>query len=175
MKTITYSVSTKDAAMTNDDFASRLAVLNAQYFKHPERYNFANQAEAQECFIGIATHFAIFQQLERDGLASINKIPDPYYSFADHAGDIFNPELNTDFDKAELKRQERRERARFNRQGAYIMELVVEGDELDSIGGFVGDDFYGSGYDDEYYATAIEQLESDYPDYFADLRAVCKH
>lgn len=33
MKTITYSVSNKDAAMTNDDFASRLAVLNAQYFK----------------------------------------------------------------------------------------------------------------------------------------------
>lgn len=54
------------------------------------------------------------------------------------------------------------------------MELVVDGDELDCIDGFVGDDFYGSGYDEEFYATAIEHLESNYPDYFADLRDACK-
>jgi len=72
-----------------------------------------------------------------------------------------NPEINGD----ELKRQERNERARMNKQGAWFFTLVVKNEDLDSIGGFVGNDFYGSGYDTDFYRGALMQVKDTHPEY----------
>ena len=42
----------------------------------------------------------------------------------------------------------------------------------EAIGGFVGSDFYGSGYDNDFYRTAIESIKKQLPEYFEDLNRV---
>jgi len=90
----------------------------------------------------------------------VRKVADDYYTFDDHKGDCFDPTINTDIDPKALKRQERNERARFNRQGAFysIAEYWTGRTwvETDLIGGFVGDDFIGSGYEYDLLSSAIE-------------------
>ena len=122
----------------------------------------------------LAVWQALFEQAKKDGLASIEKLPDSYYSFKDHEGDCFNPEVNPDIDPAQLKRDRAKEQRRFHRQGAFYHTLWVAGEYLDGISGFVGDDFYGSGYDDEFYRTAVEKINELHPDYFKEVLASCK-
>jgi len=104
---------------------------------------------------------ALFNLFVNDGLANITKEADEYYTFEDHAGECFCPIVNTEISPAELKRQEKKERARFNRKGCFAMTLYILGNEVGSIGGFVGNDFYGSGYDNDFYNQAYEILKTD--------------
>lgn len=170
MKTTTYSISENDLLAISQEHQKTFASLLAKFRKTPNNYAFKNEAFAKAEFEKIAALKACFGQLVRDGLASITKTEDDFLSFADHAGDVYCPDTNSDIEPAELKRQERCERARMNRQGAWIHSLIVQGEEEDSIGGFVGDDFYGSGYDHEFYQVALKQVAVSLPDYIKAMQ-----
>jgi hypothetical protein len=47
--------------------------------------------------------------------------------------------------------------------------LTVECRNVDSIGGFLGNDFYGSGYDNDFYRSAINLVPEAHPDYIAAM------
>lgn len=118
-------------------------------------------------YAGIA---AMFKQLERDGIAILSAEEDTLCDIVDHLGDTYNPEVNPTIPKEELARQERNERARFKRQGVFYMTLTVLGTETDSsIGGFVGKDFYHSGYDIDYYVNALSVVKERLPAYYVEL------
>ncbi|UCW44093.1 hypothetical protein [Vibrio phage F23s1] len=160
MKTV--KITNSDLVAIRSKFDRELQKQKDRYAANPDLYGKQTEESLIQRWIDNAYSKAVFQQLERDGLARINKETDSFYSFADHAGDCFDPEVNKDIDPAELKRQRKNELARFNRQGVYYHELIVLGETLGSIGGFVGNDFYGSGYDIDFYNTAINHIASVY-------------
>lgn len=106
------------------------------------------------------------------GLFRIRATPDPDYTMRDLLGDTFNPVACPDIPAAQLKREEKNERARIHRQGVWGFILEVRktsadawgsayADRLDSLWGNVGADFIGSGYDHEFLCTALEWLEEN--------------
>jgi hypothetical protein len=119
-----------------------------------------------------AKNKAMFGVLVSDGLVSIRKDIDSTLTFADHAGDMFSQKENPDCSVLDLKTDERRERARFNKHGTFFHTLVVMGEDVDSIGGFVGDSFYGSGYDNNFYSNAIEKIASAHPQFYQLLNEI---
>lgn len=174
MKSVSYSVSQDDIKRLNKNQARYIGKCSQDYNSNPKNYGGRSLAD-----LAVLWHYngglkSVFDILEADGLVSISKEEDKYYTFADHSGDCFNPVINSEIAPDELKRQERKERARFNRLGVWTHVLVVEGVEVDdsAIGGFVGNDFQHSGYDTEFYFTAIEMLKSTYPDYVSSLLSV---
>ena len=173
MKTTTYTVSQKDENNIAVNYAESLSKMVRAFDKNPERYGKKTSIELRPNWVKLATEHAIFQQLVLDGLASIEKIADADTTFADTAGDCFNPDI-CDMPADELKRQERNARARFNRLGCFGFSLQVKGLDTESIWGFVGDDFYGSGYDSDFYYSAIADLETIEPAYIARLKQVCR-
>ena len=172
MRTTTFSVNKNDVKFLQTDVARRYTSAVKKYENNPERYADDDKDRLLANFLSFAKDAAIFALFERDELASITKEKDEFYQFSDHAGDCYCPIANPDIDAGELKKQERRERARFNRQGVYFHTLVVAGQDIDSIGGFVGDDFYGSGYDQDFYFSAIEILSLALPDYIKAINEV---
>lgn len=169
MKTITYSINKNEKKIISAIYLEELNRLLKEYDKNPERFAFKDRNEAEIQYKSLASEFAVFYQLKEDGLASISKEEDNYYTFSDHAGDCYDPIVNDGIPAADLKRQERNERARFNRQGVWFHSLTVLGKDLDSIGGFVGNDFYGSGYDHDFYQTAIAAVAKTHPEYFTAI------
>lgn len=106
------------------------------------------------------------------GLFRIRAVPDTDYTMGDMLGDSYDPAACPDIPPAELKRQEKNERARIHRQGVWGFILEVRkssadawgqafADRLDSLWGNVGADFIGSGYDFEFLVTALEWLEEN--------------
>ncbi|UTQ72830.1 hypothetical protein [Vibrio phage vB_VpS_CC6] len=160
MKTV--KITNSDLVAIRSKFDRELQKQKDRYAANPDLYGKQTEESLLPRWIDNAYSKAVFKQLEVDGLAHINKESDSFYSFADHAGDCFDPEVNKDIDPAELKRQRKNELARFNRQGVYYHELIVLGETLGSIGGFVGNDFYGSGYDIDFYNTAITHIANVY-------------
>ena len=114
---------------------------------------------------------AVFSIFVKDGLASISKEEDKLASVTELCGDMFNPEVNPDIEASRLKSDERKFKQSIYRKGVWIHELLVMGESLDVIGGFVGDDFYGSGYDNDYYRVAIAGIKHAHPKYVSDLLA----
>lgn len=176
MKTVQLSVSETDIAEIKAIQAKYVKKTTDYYNEHPTHFirrPFDELAKVWHYNGGLE---GVFSVIKNDGLATISKERDAYYSFADHAGDCFDPTVNTDIAPEELKRQEKRELARFNRQGVWYHTLSVEGKEIDdcSIGGFVGNDLYGSGYDLDFYRAAIDELRSKHSDYIATLLYVAE-
>ena len=169
MKNITYTLPANEQVNLVEAVKSIYEKFAACYHKNPERYGNMSINALQAMWLETAKAQGIFQQLEKDGIAHILQTRDAYFTFSDHAGDMFDPEVNNDIDPEELKTQRRRELARFNRNGVWYHTLMVFGKELDSIGGFVGKDFYGSGYDTDFYATALENIRKQLPDYHSEL------
>lgn len=104
----------------------------------------------------------------KTGKISVSRERDEYASFSDLCGDVFNPEVNKDIPPAELKRQERVYRRRFNRTGCWVMVARYwtgrywedqKGLVDNSIGGFVGYDFFGSGYELQMLEGALAAYE----------------
>ena len=172
MKTITYSVSNDDVNFLVDTASKAYCKDVKAYEANPHRWGKQDKSGVLAMFKYQAQIFATFALFERDGIAAITKETDEFYAFADHKGDTFCPVTNPDIDSDELKRQERRERARFNRQGVHFHTLVVDGFDCDSIGGFVGNDFYGSGYDYDFYNDAIKKISSTHADYIEAINNV---
>jgi hypothetical protein len=106
------------------------------------------------------------------GLFRIRAVEDTSYNISDLLGDCYNPVACPDIAPAELKRQEKNERARIHRQGVwgFVLECrkssadnwgAAFADRLDSLWGNIGADFIGSGYDQEFLVTALEWLEEN--------------
>ncbi|MDC8832828.1 hypothetical protein [Alteromonas gilva] len=174
MKTVTYSITESEKEQLVNRADSITNRLLKAFTSNPDRYAFKTEEEALKRYLEMGAQEAMFERIEADGLARITKELDEYFTFADHAGDIYNPECNPDIPKDELKKQERRERARFNRQGVHYHSLFVMGVQEDSIAGFVGNDFYGSGYESDFYRTAVEKIQESYPEYIQAMRAALK-
>lgn len=172
MKTVKYSVSANDEATIKQLQSKYVAENEADYAANPTHYGSRQIDELRELWKHNGSVHGIFTVLEQDGLAHIEKHRDEFYTFADHAGDCFDPEVNSDIAPAELKRREKRERARFNRHGVWYHVLTVLGGEVEHgcIGGFVHRDFWGSGYDTEFYEMALEEVEAKMPEYAAELK-----
>jgi len=168
---INYSISDNEKALIQSDFNKDFrSSLNA-YKKHPERYCANDFFSLAGNWIKSANLYAQFQQLNREGIAKIKKEVDEYMSFDDIKGDCYDPDINSGIKKSELQRQERNERARFNRNGVHLMTLKCLGDDIESIGGFIGNDFYGSGYDDDFYSAAMQLVKENHSDYYQQLKA----
>lgn len=140
MKTTSYFISAKDEASIHHLQNKYVAEHEADYAENPTHYGSRSIDELRELWKHNGGVHGIFTVLENDGLAAIDREPDHFYTFSDHAGDCFDPEVNSDIEPTELKRQEKRERGRFRRQGAWCYSLRVLGREPEHgiIGGFVG-------------------------------------
>ena len=169
MKTTIYTINQKDITAMLADYKTALAASRAAYHKQPEHYGGKTSKELEPVWRNLACNLAKFHQLRRDGLARIDKVEDEFTTFEDISGDSYNPEVNNNIEPALLKSQEIAALRRFNKQGAFGYILSVEDKELSSIWGFVGNDFYGSGYDSEYYCEAIEQITKTRPEYVSQF------
>ncbi|AFV81336.1 hypothetical protein F862_gp104 [Vibrio phage vB_VpaS_MAR10] len=158
----TVKITNSDLVSIRSKFDRELEKQKRRFQAKPEQYGSRTEEDLLPLWIDNAYCKALFKQLEFDGLATITKETDSFYTFADHAGDCYNAEANPDIDPAELRRQRKNELARFNRQGVYYHELLIDGESFGSIGGFVGNDFYGSGYDIDFYKTAITEIGNRY-------------
>jgi len=171
MKTVTYTISQSDVTKVAIPLAvSALKQNFKDYTNHPEWFGGRELNELKALWMENAVAVGAFEVLKKDGVAIVHKNADAYYTFADHEGDCFDPVVNDNIDPAELKRERKREMSRFNRQGAWYHTLEVLNVELDSIAGFVGNDFYGSVYEIEFYNSAFECLkESGMAEYVSEL------
>lgn len=171
MKTITYSLSQDDKTTLGERVKFLIKSELEKYNKNPKHYNTRSLDLLKMSWQKIAIVQACFELFERDGLAHIEKWDDETYELDHLLGDCFCPIANPDIDPAELKRQKRNYLARINRQGVHGHTLHVLGNELDSIGGFVGNDFYGSGYDVDFYNAAFNTLRDNHDtrEYIANI------
>ena len=129
--------------------------------KNPKIYHTNNVSELEKRWEKNSIAQACFELFERDGLARIEQIEDEFIDLNGLMGDFYCPFSNPDINPIELKKQKRKFIARVNRQGVHIHTLNVLGNDLESIGVFVGDDFYGSGYDTDFYNIAFDNLRDD--------------
>jgi len=109
------------------------------------------------------------------GKISIGRDEDDHCSFDDLAGDCFNPDVNPDIDPAKLKREENTYKAKIRRYGVWTYQSSYwtgrsweDSDYLEhsAICGFVGSDFFGSGYEVQIMEEALDaynrqQLDAD--------------
>lgn len=89
---------------------------------------------------------------------------DEIMSFDDLAGDNYNAEANPDVPKHIMDAERQAFIDRVNSDGVWgFRSEVWDGDEwieTDSCWGFVGDDFNGSGYEGDFYDSALEAFEA---------------
>jgi len=98
------------------------------------------------------------------GLVELAIEPDEWISFEDLTGDTYNREANPDIPEARMAREEAAERERIDREGVWgiVGRYRVSPDALwkvaDSICGFIGNDFEGSGYDVDVKSETLDRL-----------------
>jgi len=109
------------------------------------------------------------------GKISIEREEDSYWSFEDLAGDCFNPDANPDIPAGELKRQKNNFESRIRNSGVWAHSSSywsgrswehTEDLAHNHICGFVGSDFFGSGYEVQIMEEALDaynrqQLDAD--------------
>ena len=168
MRTVTYNASQSDLMSVQNRAKVYMQKSIKCYNQNSEHYS-----ESKNSVLAKMAHscalLATFSIFEEDQLANINKNEDSLCSLSDLKGDCFDAELNSDIDPKELKRQERNFEQRVRRNGVHYHELFVMDESIDLIGGFVGDDFYGSGIDDEFYHTAFELINAKHNEYSTKL------
>ncbi len=169
MKNITYTLTKNEKVDLTATVKKIFDQHTAMYHKNPQRFGNISVQSLESMWLEAAKAKGIFQQLEKDGVSIITRDSDQYYTFADHEGDMFDPDINNNIDPEELKTQRRRELGRFNRNGVWCHTLFVLGEEIECMGGFVGKDFYGSGYDSDFYASALKTIEKALPQYYTEL------
>ena len=170
MKQVNYTVTPEEQEQLKTYISKIIAGFRLSYDKNPERYG-STVETLLPAWQEVARAKAIFEQLEKDGVATITREKDDFFTFADWAGDCFDPDINNNVPAEELKTQRKRALARFNRNGVWYHTLYVLGEELDAIGGFVGKDFNGSGYDTDFFASALKKVGEELPDYYSQLIA----
>ena len=97
-----------------------------------------------------------------DSRVRIIEIVDCHFGMDDLKGDCFNPDVNDNINRNRLVREEREFEERVSSEGVWGYRAEywngTEWAETDSIWGFVGDDFIGSGYDDDLMKSALDAL-----------------
>jgi len=97
-----------------------------------------------------------------DARLRIVEYPDYGLSFEDLTGDCFCPKANPDIKPEILERKSKEYAKKVQREGVWFYDAQIwNGDcweSVDSIGGFVGDDFIGSGHEDDLMESAIDAL-----------------
>lgn len=92
----------------------------------------------------------------KQGKIRITRVTDDDSSFDDLSGDIFNEEVNSDIAPIQLRKEASSFKRRMREQGVWTMWSEywtgrewenLEGVDHNCIGGFVGNDFFGSGYE----------------------------
>lgn len=78
-------------------------------------------------------------------------IEDSGYTLPDILGDAYDPIVNFDIPTEQLKREKAKELRRIREKGVWGFGLALNGEPLygSFVWGFVGDDFLGSGHDNE--------------------------
>jgi len=118
--------------------------------------------EGAKAALRLARTTCAFDALVFSDLARFETAPDDWYTFDDHEGDTYSPAANPDIKPAILDRERKAELDRANREGFYVLSVQVrESDDaqwetLDSCGGFLGDDWRGSGYDLDMMRVAVD-------------------
>lgn len=105
----------------------------------------------------------VFMALQDVGVVELRREPDDWVSYDDLAGDCYNPAANPDVNPNVLKKQEEAFRRRIDEEGVYVYTsayLLPDGTPecTDVIGGFVGDDFFGSGYEPQVMLAALDEV-----------------
>jgi hypothetical protein len=94
------------------------------------------------------------------GAVRIERMPDEFFNIEDLEGDVFNLDVNTDINRSTLAKEQREFRQRVERDGVwgYLAQCWVDGEweTVDSVWGFVGDDFEQSGYDTDLMDAAMQ-------------------
>ena len=120
---------------------------------------------------------ALFRYFEEAGLVRIESEPDDI-STDDLFGDCFD-EIHADSVPGGMRTIKAQEREALRRLEAECQWVIVaeslsadspEWEMADTLGGFVGDDFEGSGYEPQVYMSAVLQLAEargfEFPPYF---------
>jgi hypothetical protein len=124
-----------------------------------------------------------FDHFHKLGLVRLEREPDDQ-SFDDLFGDCYVREVNTDINPNVLAKQRKGAERRLELEGQWVIcaqfntgwrepnTQVIWGDEWETdecIGGFVGEDFWGSGYEEDLRLAALDGLFDHYdgllPDY----------
>ena len=110
--------------------------------------------------MGIET---VFDVLKYAGRVHLSEEPFACISMEDLKGDRFDPHINCDVNKNVLAKQEREFERRVKQEGVWgAVARVNPGyemhswEDVDSVWGFVGDDFWGSGYEHDLMWAAID-------------------
>lgn len=82
-------------------------------------------------------------------------VKDEHYRLDDLLGDTYDPEVNFDIAPDQLKKERAKEVRRIREKGVWGCGLALNGVPLygSFVWGFVGDDYIGSGYDQEIIAV----------------------
>jgi hypothetical protein len=121
--------------------------------------------------IGEAGVEMVFNQLRECGWVDIQDEPDDLF-YDDLFGDCYDPVVNNDINPNVLAKQEAAAIEQINNDGVWVTvakyrdpteyEDDREWHETDSCGGFVGGDFWGSGYDIDFMIGLIDAIGGCY-------------
>ena len=106
----------------------------------------------------------VFNRLETRGYVALARVPDHDSTFEDLVGDCYCPVANHNINPNVLNKQERAERERILSEGVWGYEAFYCVDQqgptnmTDSIWGFLGDDFWESGYGGDLKESALDAL-----------------
>ncbi len=107
---------------------------------------------------------AAFDAAEYEGLVKVEAVPE--FDVYDE-GEMFDPKVNPDISPKRLAREQKELHERIERDGVWILVSYFRTDpeqewiEVDSVGGFIGEDFEDSGYDVDLKSAAVEALENE--------------
>ncbi|ELP6118895.1 TPA: hypothetical protein I7730_15675 [Vibrio vulnificus] len=158
MKITSYELHAQDVDLMTQTATGIFEDLLNNHQKNPKAYGNKRVEDLLPHWVMIANTRAISAVLTRDGLISIEKTDDLYTKFSDIEGDTFNPQVNPDVCKCVLKQERRKEQARASRQGINVFTVYAEDQEVASMGGFIGDDFFTSYEDIQPLDEAITAL-----------------
>ncbi len=101
-----------------------------------------------------------FQTLESDGLVRLSIEPDECVDLDFLLGETYDPDLNPSINPQRLERERQQEIDRINNEGVWgIVGQYHNGKgwvSVDSVWGFIGDDWKASGYDDDIMKATID-------------------
>lgn len=130
-----------------------------------ERYSYV-ESSLPTAYVNMISEMGVhyvFLALQELKLVTLKREPDDWVSYDDLMGDSYDPEANPDIDPNVLKKQEEAFRQRIDVEGVYVYSsayLLPDGttEDSDTIGGFVGNDFFGSGYEPQVMLAALDEV-----------------
>lgn len=101
---------------------------------------------------------SIFKKLEKEGIVELIRERDYDYSIENLEGDTYKPELHPEIPEETILKEKKAFQQKVEEEGVWIV-IVKVGNWQDSIGGFVGNEWEGSGYDEDMMEAAILQAK----------------